>query len=171
MATFNLIITYCCNNPTEYHCYTCGENLCSTCKQKHLQNNDTRHHPIVEYTKTLKPGSLSSPLCHDHGGKECICWCKTCGKAACIDCVTKSHRGHDFTELETVLQEKKANLQREFNNLKSNILKEWQDLMIETRKETSDFLGQVNGIEKELSERAKEFHKKVEEIMKNYKNS
>ena len=169
MATFNWIITCGCNNPTEYHCNTCGENLCSTCKQKHLQNKDTKHHSVVEYTQKLTPGSLSSLLCHDHDGKECICWCQTCRKAACIDCVTKSHQDHRFTELETVLQEKRASLQKELNNLETNIVKEWQNLMIEARKKTSDFLGQVNGIEKEIEIQAKEFHKRVEVIKENFK--
>ena len=169
MATFNWLITCGCNNPIEYHCNTCGENLCSNCKQTHLQNHDTRHHSVVEYTKRLTPGSLSSLLCHEHNGKECVCWCQTCGKAACIDCVTKSHRGHEFTELETVLHEKRVSLQKELNNLESNVLKEWQCLMIEAEEVTSNFLDRVNEIEEELAERAKEFHKKVDAIMENTK--
>ena len=162
-----MLVTCGCNNPTEYHCNTCGENLCGGCKETHLQNN--RHHSITEYTKKLMPGSLSNPSCHEHDGKECVCWCQTCGKAACMDCVTKSHRGHEFTELETVLQEKRTSMQKELNNLESNKLKEWQDLMIEARKMTADFSVQVDGIEKELEERAKEFHQKVEEIKETYK--
>ena len=115
------------------------------------------------------PGSLTSPSCNEHNGKECVCWCQTCGKAACIYCVTKSHQNHRFTELETVLQEKRTNMQKELNNLESNVLIEWQDLMKEAKKFTSEFLGQVNGIEKELDKRAEEFHRRVEEIKENYK--
>ena len=83
--------------------------------------------------------------------------------------MTTSHQDHRFTELETVLQEKRESMQKELNNLETNILKIWQNLMKEARKVTSDFLGQVNGIEKELEERAKEFHKRVEEIKENFK--
>ena len=86
-----------------------------------------------------------------------------------MDCVTKSHRGHEFTELETILQDKRATMQQELKNLESNKLKEWQDLMIEAKKMTSDYLGQVDWIEKKLEERAKEFHTRVEEIKENYK--
>ena len=86
-----------------------------------------------------------------------------------MDCVTKSHRGHEFTELETVLREKRVGLQKELKNLESNVLREWQDLLIEARKVTSDFIGQVDGIEKKLEERAKEFHQRVEEIKENAK--
>ena len=63
----------------------------------------------------------------------------------------------------------RTSLQKELNNLETYNLNEWQNLMIEVRKMTSDFLGKVDGIEKELEERAKEFHKRVEEIKENYK--
>ena len=86
-----------------------------------------------------------------------------------MDCVTKSHRGHKFTKLETILKEKRANLQQELKNLESNKLKEWQDLMIKAKNMTSEFSGQVDEIEKELEERAKEFHTRVEEIKETYK--
>ena len=169
MATPNWLVTCVCGSPTEYTCNTCGENLCGSCKDMHIQNNDTGHHSITEYANKLMPGSLSPPPCHEHNQKECVCWCKTCSKAACIDCVTKSHRGHEFTELETVLQEKRTSLQQELNNLESNVLKERQGLLKEARKATSNFLGQVNGIEKELDRRANEFHQRVEEIKENTK--
>ena len=169
MATYNMLVTCACGSPTEYNCNTCGAKLCGNCKQEHLENNDTRHHSITEYAKKLMPGNLSPPPCHEHNGKECVCWCQTCGKVACIDCVIKSHRGHEFAELETILQEKRATLQQELKNLESNKLKEWQDLMIKATKMTSDFSGQVDEIEKELEERAKEFHTRVEEIKETYK--
>ena len=158
-----------CGNPTEFNCNTCGGKLCANCKAAHLQNNDTKHHSITEYAKKLMPGTLTNPPCHDHNGKECVCWCQTCGKAACMDCITKSHRGHEFVELENVLQEKRTSLQKELNYLESNKLKEWQGLLTEAKKATSDFLDRVNGVDRELDDKAKEFHKRVEDILEKYK--
>ena len=132
-----------------------------------MENNITRHHSITEYAKKLMPGSVSSPSCHEHDGKECILWCQTCGKAVCVDCVTTSHHGHRFTKIETVLREKRESLQKELKNLESKDLKEWQDLLKEAQKVTSDFLDQVNGIEKEIDRRAKEFPKR--EAFEKYK--
>ena len=60
-------------------------------------------------------------------------------------------------------------MQEELRNLESNDLKEWQGLIIEARKVTSNFLHQVNEIEEQLAERAKEFDKKVDEIIDNAK--
>ena len=141
MATLNWIITCGCGNPIVYNCNTCGEKLCSNCKETHVQNSDTRHHSVVEYTKKLMPGYISNPICHDHDGQECIYWCQPCGKVACVGCVTSSHIGHRFVKLETVLEEKRTSLQKELENLESNDLKEWQGLMTEAGKTTTDFLG------------------------------
>ena len=115
------------------------------------------------------PGSLSNPLCLDHDSKECVCWCQTCSKAECLDCVTSSHIGHRFVKLETVLQEKRASLQKELESLESTDLKKWKHLTTEARKATTDFLEQVNGIEKELEDEAETFHRKVDEILENKK--
>ena len=167
MATYNWLVRCGCGSPTEYSCSTCGEKLCKHCKDKHLKIN--RYHSITEYAKKLMPGIVSSPPCHDHDDKECIYWCQPCSKAACIDCVTTLHRGHEFIKLETVLQKKRESMQNELENLESGDLKDWQDLMIEARTITSDFLDRVNGIEKELEGRAKEFYKRVEEILEKYR--
>ena len=162
------MITCDCGSPLEYVCNTCGESLCATCKETHLQNKNTRHHSMTKYAKKPVPGSLSSPPCHDHDGKQCVYWCKTCDRAACVDCVIKSHFGHEFNELENVLQEKRISLQKELLYLESNIPK-WKYQLIKARKVTSDFLDEVNGIDKELDGRAIECHKLVEEILAEYK--
>ena len=169
MATFNWLITCGCENPIEYYCNTCGEKLCSNCKKTHLQNNDTRHHSVVEYAKKLMPSNISIPPCPDHEGKDYIYWCQTCGKPVCMDCVPSSHNGHIFVKLETVLQEKRARLQEELGNLESNDLKKWKNLLEEATKTTSDFLDKVDRLEKELEDTAKKFHRKVDEILENNK--
>ena len=164
MATFNWIITCDCGNPSEHHCSTCGKNLCNTCKQTHLQNNDTRRHSVVEYTEKLTPGNLLSLLCHNHDENECVYWCQICDKAACIDCVTDSHRGHEFTKLNTIFRERRASLQKELDNLENKTLKGWKELMAEATNKTSEFLDRVNVMDQKIEERANEFHKKVDEI-------
>ena len=164
-----MIITCHCGNPTEHFCNTCGENLCSNCKETHLQDDNTRQHSIVEYTKKLMPGQASNPLCPHHSGQVYTKWCKTCKIAACMDCIASSHIGHRFVKLETVLQEKRASLQKELESLESTDLKKWKNLTTEARKATTDFLDQVKYIEKELEVTAKKCHKKVDEILENNK--
>ena len=172
MATYNWISTCRCGNPVEYHCSTCGDKLCTDCKETHLQSNSTKHHSVMDYSKKLMPDEALSLLCPDHGSKECVYWCQRCDTAACMDCVISSHHGHSFTKLENILQEKRANLQRELKNLESNPLQEWQNLLEEARQTTADFLNHVDGVERELEERAtKYFTKKWRRFWKTTKRN
>ena len=82
-----------------------------------------------------------------------------------MDCTTTSHIGHTFLKLENVLQAKRQSLQNVLKNLESNDLKECQDLMKQAKQVTKEFTDNVNDIETKLEERAKEFHKKIDEIL------
>ena len=86
-----------------------------------------------------------------------------------MDCVTSTHQGHIMTKLEIILKKKTVMLQRELANLESNELTEWEDLAVEARTMTTDYLEQVNGVEKELDAQAKEFHAKVDDIFRTSK--
>ena len=86
-----------------------------------------------------------------------------------MDCRTSTHNGHMFIKLENVLQEKRSGMQKELHNLESNILKEWQVLMSDASNMTTNFIELAKGVDKKLDERANEFHKKVDFILKNEK--
>ena len=163
---YNKPLTCLCDKPAEYHCNTCGDTLCSNCKVIHQKSKGTRDHSIVPYGEKLRPEHLSSLSCPDHKGKDCTFWCEKCSKATCMDCVTSTHSAHKMIKLETVLKEKTAMLKKELANLESKKLKGWKDLSAEAKQVTADYLEQINGVEKELDERAKEFHAKVDEIFK-----
>ena len=167
MDTVHWIITCGCGNPTEYYCNTCEEKLCSSCKETHLQNHDTKHHSVIEYTSKVMPGKMSSLICHNHNDKKCVYWCQTCKEPACFDCVTSSHKGHMFVNLETALQEKRTCLQNELEYLESNVLPKWEVQMAKASKAREDFVDQGKKILKELEDMAEQFHQKIKKILEN----
>ena len=169
MTTYNWIVTCKCDKPVEYCCNTCGEKLCSNCKKRHLQSIDFRHHSVVEYTHRLSQSCMSSSLCPDHEGRECIYWCQQCQKVACIECVISSHHGHMFTKLETKLLEKKCTMQNQLDYLESNPLKDWESLLSQAKLMTADFLDNINNVERNMESRAKYFHDQINEILKHNK--
>ena len=162
--TFHMAITCLCDNKVEYYCNTCGDSLCSKCKAIHLKSKAASDHSVVPYGEKLRPDHVSALFCSEHPGKECKHWCEKCGIAACMDCVTSFHHGHEMMKLEVIIQEKTALLQKELANLESNVLKEWEDLKKEAKQMTTNFIEQVNGIDKDLDARVIEFHAKVDEI-------
>ena len=123
----------------------------------------------MEHPKQQIQGQVSSLLCKDHNGKKCIYLCRTCKAATCTECVTSSHHRHDFIKLQTILNAETSDRQTELDNIKSDALKEWQNLMSETSDATMGFFDQVDELDKDLDERAKEFHKKVDDILQHNK--
>ena len=168
-ATFSWTVKCLCDKPAEYHCNTCGDTLCAVCKAIHLKSKATGHHAVVPYTEKLVPEKNSYPLCSTHKSQECTMWCAKCSKEACTQCATSTHQSHKFVELETILKEKKALMQNELQNLQSDDLKKWETQLFEARKITSDYLDAVKAIDKELDERASNFHNKVDEILQKNK--
>ena len=86
-----------------------------------------------------------------------------------MECVISTHHAHSFTKLEDILQGKRASLQKELQDLETNSLTEWQNLLKKAKQTTADFSDQIDGIERELEERAKVLHKEVEMILENNK--
>ena len=86
-------------------------------------------------------------------------------KPSCSDCVTSTHKGHDLTKLGNILKDKQKKIQEELSNLESGDLKEWDCVMSEARGATSDYIEQMNDTENDLDIRAREFHKRVDEIL------
>ena len=165
MATFNWIIMCSCGQPVEHNCNTCGEKLCTNCKVTHLQNRASKHHSVVAYDEKLTPGQVASLHCSEHGDRECTYWCEKCVQPSCSDCVTSTHKGHDLTKLGNILKDKQKMIQEELSSLESGDLKEWECAMSEARGATSDYIEQVNDTENDLDIRAREFHKRVDEIL------
>ena len=163
---YNNPVTCLCDNPAEYHCNTCGNTLCTKCKASHQKSKHTGHHSVVPYGERLRPEHFSSMSCPNHKGTKYTHWCQKCGKAACFDCITTTHNGHKMIKLETFIKEKTTLLQSDLANLESNELKQWEALMEEAKKTTANYIGQVNGVGKELDTRAKEFHAIVDETFK-----
>ena len=156
-----------CGNPVEHTCITCGDSLCSNCKDAHLQRNDARNHSVVKYVNK-PPGLVRFKICLDHEDNECTYWCQTCAKEVCAKCVLVFHYGHECDEFKNILQEKRRILKTELENLERT-LKEWQQLMVDAKKATTNFRNEVEEIAKELEETANDFHKAVNEILENNK--
>ncbi|XP_048752280.1 uncharacterized protein LOC125663898 [Ostrea edulis] len=47
----HFILCTLCDGNVEYHCNTCHDDLCSTCRRGHLRSNATKHHDVVIYSE------------------------------------------------------------------------------------------------------------------------
>ena len=68
------------NDNSFFECFTCGQNLCSSCKSNHNNKHDIINYEIKNY------------ICHKH--KEFFSlYCENCKKNICIKC-ENDHRNH-----------------------------------------------------------------------------
>ena len=77
------------NRFIQFQCITCNTSMCSQCKDKHLQDDNT-HLVISQLTKT-------NSLCSEHH-KPIQFYCKGCMNQICESCRKTTHKTHEVSE-------------------------------------------------------------------------
>ena len=149
----------------KFHCNTCSDALCPTCKTHHRKSKGTRHHVVVPYAEKLDPKYLVGLLCHTHGTDAAEYWCDTCDVPICSSCITEKHKGHEFSKITVMLSKKRDEMLEEMKALRDVTVVEWEEVLQQAKTITADFLSDIDQIEKELQERAKEMHEQVENVL------
>ena len=155
----------CTKAAVKYHCNTCGDALCPTCKEYHLRSKGTRHHQIVPYAQKLNPKHLIGLSCHNHPNNTPEFWCETCGVPICISCITDKHNGHKFSNITTKLSQRRDKMVEEMKNLRDNTVAEWEGVLKQAQGITAGYLDDIEKVDKDLVARAEQMHKQVEEIL------
>ena len=161
-----------CDSPAaKFHCNTCGDALCATCKERHLKSKGTKTHVIVPYAKKLDPKYLAGLLCNTHNTNAPEYWCDTCSKPICGSCITNEHKGHQFSNITAILSEKRDAMLEEMKTLRDKTVSEWAEVLKQAQDITINYLANIDEIDKELEETAKEMHKEVDIILSQRKQS
>ena len=155
----------------KYHCNTCGDALCSTCKQYHLKSKGTRHHDIVEYAQKLNQSHLAGLVCHTHNTDAPEYWCDTCSAPICGPCITKEHKGHDISQITAILSEKRDAMVEEMKTIRDSTVADRERALEAAKKITTDYVNGVEKTDKDLVDRATEMHKEVEVILTEHQNA
>lgn len=108
-----------------YHCLKCRTILCDDCTSTHLSDK-SKNHEIVGYTSQKRNFAFDYE-CAAHNRNNCEIYCKDCKKPICTKCVTGEHRKHNFADLEDAVDEKKAEILNEIQEVEATILKDIQD--------------------------------------------
>ena len=149
----------------KFNCNTCGDVLCATCKAYHLKSKATGDHKVVPYAEKLNPKYIAQLFCSTHRNHAPKFWCETCGVPICDACITKEHKGHQCTNISTVLTEKRDEMVDEMKMLRDNTIGEWKEVLKQAQTTTAEYLTNISKIEKELMARAKDMHREVDAIL------
>ena len=121
-----------CPGATEYHCRTCGQNLCPQCKKTHTLSLDTKHHCVVVYkNKHNTVPKAENCAHHTHGVYEMFC--ELCHLPVCFWC--RKHRKHKLLNIKSACENKQNLYNRNFLDIRSEILYNAQVLLATIQSE------------------------------------
>ncbi|VDI35582.1 Hypothetical predicted protein [Mytilus galloprovincialis] len=106
---------------TQY-CLECEQCFCENCKTFHKKQKVTKNH---QFQSSIDVIPEVKSKCKDHN-EDVSSLCNTCSVKVCSDCVTGSHRGHEFSNLTdsmSQLKENEKDLQRKVKEATQNIKK------------------------------------------------
>ncbi|XP_061192383.1 uncharacterized protein LOC133200606 [Saccostrea echinata] len=126
-----------CERNCEFYCNPCHLRLCKQCSEEHLRSQENKNHEVVLYQQRKR--QLPVEKCKIHPTKDVDMLCEECQIPVCSKCVTqREHRGHIFTDLETVYAEKYTDFQEEIRKIHEYFLPISQDLQERIKKDSSE---------------------------------
>ena len=150
----------------KFHCNTCGDALCATCKVHHLKSKGSRNHKVVPYAEKLNPKYLAALLCPKHQTHDPKFWCNTCNLPICDSCIiSNEHEAHKFSDITAILSERRDTMLTEMKTLRDQTVGELEGVLQQAKAMTTGYQSNIDSIDKELVARAKEMHKQVDNIL------
>ncbi|XP_062569859.1 uncharacterized protein LOC134231923 [Saccostrea cucullata] len=148
-----------CSNPVEHHCNLCHVNLCPSCIPEHMADK-SRRHEVVEYT-FRKEHSVILPSCLTHEKYHCETYCKDCRIPICLQCLMGSHKKHEFTDINAILQEHKQQLISDTEELENTIVPKYRTINLSTSAEFDKVLSAIKEQEDKICQAV---HKKSTQL-------
>ncbi|XP_061182193.1 uncharacterized protein LOC133190532 [Saccostrea echinata] len=126
-----------CEGNCEFYCNLCHTRLCKQCRDEHLRSPETKSHEVVLYQQRKQ--QLPTEKCKIHPTKDIDLLCEECQIPLCSKCTaTSEHRGHTFTDLESIYTEKFSHCQGEIAKIHEYFLPTSKDLQREINGDTKE---------------------------------
>ncbi|XP_061165592.1 uncharacterized protein LOC133174491 [Saccostrea echinata] len=107
-----------CPEPAEFHCNLCSTDICSSCVLRHMMDKSKNHEVVAFESKKKK---IENPESQSHKIK-CETYCHNCKASICIKCLIGSHKGHDVTEIDEIVQMQRKRIESDTEALEGNVL-------------------------------------------------
>lgn len=134
--------------PVTSYCFECRQNMCDECSSYHMKFASTKGHKVVcrEIEESSSFGLEDIDWCNKHEDRRQELFCRECGSAVCIRCYTEKHNSHICSDIGTVAEEFREQMQK--------AVEEMEQLTIENQLEEQelhrardDILDQVTEVE------------------------
>ena len=138
----DIVLCQLCPNAVEYHCNFCHVNLCLNCVPKHLVDK-TKRHEIADFI--YRRERSARPECKSHKKTQCEMFCNDCHEPTCALCVKTTHKDHDITDIENVLQKMKLCITADADEIENKIIPKFRD--VSTAETSKEFKKVINAIQ------------------------
>ncbi|XP_062573894.1 uncharacterized protein LOC134235764 [Saccostrea cucullata] len=152
-----------CERNCEYYCNPCHQQMCERCRDEHLRNPKTKNHEVVLYQ--LRKRQLPVKKCEIHPTKDIDLLCEECKIPLCSKCTaTPEHRGHAFTDLETIYAEKFSFCLEEITKSREYFLPTSQDIRKEIKGDATEIKKVIDNIRTSMKAEAESLKSLVDKV-------
>lgn len=146
-------------------CVDCHQRYCESCVQTHRRMRVSQGHNLIETRDSEKireaARGLKTIFCDKHPGKVVEVYCTVCKEAICMMCFIKSHKTHECSDVNEVVDEFREQMTSDIKNM-TEITNKCLDVVKEQKKKKDDFSIVVDGIEKIVSDRAEQLKELID---------
>ena len=113
----NFAVCQFCEESTDikWKCINCDLFLCQLCNSSiHTKSESLAEHTRINLnecgtevaTDAIRKVDLQKLPCSDHNEHKCVVYCTDCERPICSQCLVKSHKNHEFGELQEIYKDK-----------------------------------------------------------------
>lgn len=144
-------------------CKSCQGHLCDKCKTEHQTKKITKNHEITEL-KTNNEEPVGLFFCSKHKTKRLECFCDSCQKPVCTECIVRSHNGHAFQALSTAYQQIRKDLKTKKEEIEQNLLPTYMELLNMEVNKRENLTAQADTIQKQIEKHTASVIETVQKI-------
>lgn len=154
-----------CETPVpSMYCDICHIQLCKACVGEHI-SEDSQKHSVVLYKKRG-----STPKCSKHASKICELQCADCDNSICAICVSSGeHEKHTKVDILEYFENKKAEIQKDLQELENTIFSQYQEIAINIPGQKSDFEKNSQKLKTIIDKNGEQWHKEIDNLIKKLK--
>nr|XP_011432953.2 tripartite motif-containing protein 45 [Crassostrea gigas] len=152
-----------CERNCQFYCNPCHQQMCEQCKDEHQKSSKTKNHEVVPYRQRKR--QIPVEKCSDHPTKDIDILCDECNVPLCSKCSTMPvHKGHSFTDLETIYTEKSAACRKEIQKVQTYLMPTAKDLQKEIKMDATEIKAIMDDIRSSMRDETKTLKKLVDEV-------
>ena len=164
----NNICDLCEQETYEWKCIECEQFICKKCKRIHERSAATKGHHILSLKDVTSVSSYET-TCKTHKSRQFQLYCKNCLVLICNRCITSTHEGHKFCDVDKIADQKKRLLEDSFDVLRESLRKandEAEKMHRENRKTLKTYDSVIQRLDDHVLKTIKEIEQCQEELVK-----